>query len=224
MNKSFFYEASNINSDYSKIMFVIHYTGSYYIESFLIIQPIWSETLARCLNWSGLHLAACNRRLTLKGWFVWFFYYVTMTFWASLFGTALEPGFLCLPDSPFFKCVFHLPWSKYDTCSSRHCICILRRKKRKDGWTVCLPFRSFLRSFPQRFCFSFHVVYLLLVSPDLLLPFSILLCALADWPVQTASRHPLPSGFQGKLQPRVLCEASGRYWKQMGTAEKSEVE
>ena len=61
-----------------------------------------------------------------------------MTFWASLFGTALEPGFLCLPDSPFFKCVFHLPWSKYDTCSSRHCICILRRKKRKDKITPLL--------------------------------------------------------------------------------------
>ena len=164
----------------------------------------------------GAVIVPVGVRLTLKGWFVWFFYYVTMTFWASLFGTALEPGFLCLPDSPFFKCVFHLPWSKYDTCSSRHCICILRRKKRKDGWTVCLPFRSFLRSFPQCFCFSFHVVYLLLVSPDLLLPFSILLCALADWPVQTASMHPLPSGFQGKLQPRVLCEASrdtGSRWE-----------
>lgn len=133
MNESLFYDASNINSNYSKIMFFIHYTGSHYIESFLIIQPVWSETLARCLNWSGLHLAAYNRSLTLKSWFVWFFYYVTVTFWARLFRTALEPGFLCLPDSPLFKCVFHLPWSKYDTCSSRHCICILGRKKRRDG-------------------------------------------------------------------------------------------
>lgn len=31
-------------------------------------------------------------------------------------------------------------------------------------------------------------------------------------------------GFQGKLQPQLLCEAIGRYWKELGMWKKSEVE